>query len=82
MSANSYREIAEAVAARTTGDLGGLLEAYVTKGGTYVLSSNPVMNDDYRPHDLLAVTAGGDVLPLRPTVHPDLVSAVKKEVQK
>ena len=73
--------LVEAAAHRATGPLDSWLTAYTTEGGTYVMASNPDWNDDHRPHDLVVVLPapieGTRVLPLRPTVNPDLVDALR-----
>lgn len=70
---------------RRTGPVTNTLTAYITAGGTYVIASNPEWNDDDRPHDLVAVLplpvmvgeTATYVLPLRLTVSPDLVDALR-----
>ena len=70
---NSFEHIVSAAAFRETGDLDAGTLSYITKGGTWVLASKGIYNDDGRPHDLVAVLQDGSVLPLRPTVNPELV---------
>lgn len=86
MSQNRYRDIVEAAAARQTGDVSPDLIGYVTDGGTYVVASSPTWNDDNQPHDLFAVlpapVEGSRVLVLRPTVHPDLLAAVRARLDQ
>lgn len=55
---------------------------YTTPGGTTMICSRAIYNDDDRPHDLVAVLAGRVVVPLRPTVNPDLVSGLIGELER
>ncbi len=50
--------------------------AYLTEGGTYIIGSGAMMNDDDQPHDLLAVTPWDTVYPLRPTANPEPVERI------
>lgn len=81
----SYDHIINAVEARATGTLDYTTIAYVSDGGTYIIASSARMNDDFRPHDLLAVlptpVEGYRVLVLRPTVNSDLVAALREHLE-
>jgi hypothetical protein len=43
---------------------------YLTKGGTYILASPPIANDDDKWHDLIAITTAGTVRTLRWSADP------------
>lgn len=58
------------------------LAVYTTPGGTAMICSRAIYNDDDRPHDLVAVLAGRVVVPLRPNVSPDLVSGLIAELDR
>jgi hypothetical protein len=47
------------------------LKARKTKGGTYILTSPAVMNDDDRDRDLTAITAYGEVVKLHPLANAE-----------
>lgn len=80
----TYDHIVDAAKHRITGPLDTGTTAYTTDGGSYVIASDPQWNDDNRPHDLLAVlpmpVEDSCVLVLRPTVNPDLVTALRKHL--
>lgn len=82
--AHGFDHIVHAARDRITGELDYATEAYVTDGGTYVIASTTVTNDDERPHDLVAVLPlpleETRVVVLRPTVNPDLVDALREEL--
>ncbi|NKY96546.1 hypothetical protein [Nocardiopsis alborubida] len=82
--AHGFAHIVHAAGDRITGKLDYATEAYVTDGGTYILASTTMINDDERPHDLVAVLPlpieDTRVVVLRPTVNPDLVDALREEL--
>lgn len=82
--AQRFTHIVNAAGDRITGKLDYATEAYVTDGGTYVIASTTMINDDERPHDLVAVLPlpieDTRVVVLRPTVNPDLVDALRAEL--
>ena len=51
----------------------GQTVAYLTPGGTYMIASGAILNDDDQMHDLVAVTRGGGVHPVRYNVNPAFV---------
>lgn len=79
-----FAHIVHAAGDRITGELDYATEAYVTDGGTYVIASTTMINDNERPHDLVAVLPlpieDTRVVALRPTVNPDLVDALREEL--
>ena len=82
--ANGWGDVVDAALGRVTGQINIWLWGYVTEGGTYIIGSGPAGNDDDRPHDLVAILPVGleesRVLVLRPTVNPDLVEALRSEL--
>lgn len=82
--ARSFAHIVHAAGDRITGELDYATEAYVTDGGTYVIASTTVINNDERPHDLVAVLPlpleDTRVVVLRPTGNPDFVDALREEL--
>ena len=72
--------IIDAAATRTTGEIDFATVTYVTEGGTYIIACSPKLTDDGKPHDLVAILpaalGGTRVIPLRPTVNPDLIEAL------
>ena len=67
---------------RKIGRIGPGTIGYVTDGGTYIIASQAEWNDDGKPHDLVAILSAhiGDnsrIMPLRPTVNPDLLDALR-----
>ncbi len=80
----NYAYIVDAINARATGALDSNTSAYVTDGGSYVIASSGAMNDDLQPHDLLAIlpapNEGTCVKVLRPTVNPELVAVLRREL--
>lgn len=80
------RAVVDGAASRQTGPLSPSTFAYETRGGTYVIASKGLWNDDGRPHDLVIilpsyVEIGGGatrVVPARLTVNPDLVDALRE----
>lgn len=80
----SFDHLVDAAKSRTTGQLDTFTSAYITDGGTYVVASTTMINDDDRPHDLVAVLPlaleGSHVVVLRPTVNPQLVQALRTEL--
>ncbi|SIO86963.1 hypothetical protein [Nocardiopsis sp. JB363] len=82
--AQRFTHIVNAAGDRITGKLDYATEAYVTDGGTYVIASTTMINDDERSHDLVAVLPlpieDTRVVVLRPTVNPDLVDALRTEL--
>lgn len=82
-----YSDLADAVESRTTGAFDWSTCLYVTDGGTLVIASSLQGNDDNRAHDLAAVLPAGlgalngrRVIPLRPTVNPDLIDFLEAEL--
>lgn len=80
--ADRYAHIVNAALSQTTGLLDFWSAAYVTDGGTWMLASSPEATDSGRPRDLIAVLPatldlGTRVVPLRPTVNPNLVDALR-----
>ena len=75
-----WGDLVDAAAKRVTGELNVATVAYVTGGGTYIIASSPRITDDGKPHDLVAILPGAlngtRVVPLRPTVNPDLIEAL------
>lgn len=67
-------QIAEKIVAREDFDTPQIV-GYTTKGGTFILASPPILNDDDVFHDLVAITPTGDVFPLRLTAN--IVPAVE-----
>ncbi|GAA1113747.1 hypothetical protein [Nocardiopsis metallicus] len=82
--AHNFAHIVHSARERITGELDYATKAYVTDGGTYVISSTTMINDDERPHDLVAVLPlpieDTRVVVLRPTVNPDLVDVLREEL--
>lgn len=78
--------IVDAALKEHTGQLDYATCAYVTDGGTYVIASDPKVNDDDVPHDLLGVLPmpleGSRVVVLRPTVNPELVTALRSALDE
>lgn len=77
-----YRaDIIKAVKDHHVGRISSGVETYVTKGGTYIIATSPAYTDDNRLHDLVVILPdplnGTRVVPLRPTVNPDLIEALK-----
>lgn len=66
---------------RVTGEIDAFTTAYISGGGTWILATTPLSNDDGNAHDLLAVLPAPieetRVVPLRITVNPDLVNALR-----
>lgn len=54
---------------------------YISEGGTYLIASPGLWNDDGKPRDLIAIGYFGDVIALSPTVNPDFIEAVKELVK-
>ena len=82
-----YGHSIDQIKAHKIGKIGTDLYAYTTAGGTYVLTSNARWNDDGQPHDLVAILPmalenGTRVIPLRPTVNPDLLSALREALDE
>lgn len=77
--AHSFDHIVHAARERITGKLD-----HVTDGRTYIIASTTMINDDERPQDLVAVLPlpleDTRVVVLRPTVNPDLVDALREEL--
>lgn len=82
--AHNFAHIVHAAGDRITGELDYATKAYVTDGGTYLIASTTMINDDERPHDLVAVLPlpleDTRVIVLRATVNPDLVDALRDEL--
>lgn len=80
-TADHHNRIINAATHRETGAIDTFTCAYITDGGTWVITSARKWNDDDRPHDLVAVLPmaieGSRVLVLRPTVDPELVTALR-----
>lgn len=57
------------------------LISYHTRGGTYMLATPALYNDDDQTHDLIAIDSWGGVHAVRPTTNPDLVKAVEEALQ-
>ncbi len=81
-----YEDILTAARERREGFVGPFLEGYVTPGGTWILSSVADINDDDKPHDLIAVVPmaapyNEHVIPLRSTANPDLVMYLRSYFQ-
>lgn len=76
-----FKDIIEAVMGAITGEINAFTETYLTEGGTYIVASSARSSDDGYPHDLLAVLPmpfeTSHVIPLRPTVNPDLVATLR-----
>ena len=47
----------------------------MTKGGTYIITSTALVNDDGKPRDLIAITRLGDVLALWPLANLEPIKA-------
>lgn len=80
-----YAAYVECAQTRTTGQIDESTFAYTTKGGTYILATPAHWTDDGRPHDLIAIAptvSGYAVTALRPTVNPDLVETVERELNR
>ena len=69
--------LADAIRARQ-GYAGVQMMAYVTGGGTYIIASTGLVNDDGNIHDLIAIGRGGQVVPLSILTNPDSITAVRK----
>ncbi len=54
---------------------------YVTGGGTYILASTGLVNDDGRVHDIAAIGRGGDVVPLTFAANPATLAAMRKIIE-
>lgn len=52
--------------------------AYYTRGGTYIIASHALWNDDDKPKDLIAINRYGNLIQLSPTVSPELVAEVEE----
>jgi hypothetical protein len=53
---------------------------YRTRGGTYILASPDLTNDDDRDHDLLAILPDDSVIPLRVNANPHPVRELLRKV--
>lgn len=86
MSHPQFDHIVDAAQSRTTGQLDPFTTAYITEGGTWIVASDGRSNDDGGAHDLLAVVPANiedtRVLPLRVTVNPDLIQALRDALDK
>lgn len=78
------REVVHAAKIGEVGPITGSTIAYVTSGGTYIIATHPSWTDSGQPRDLVAVTPlaleGTRVLPLYVAVNPDLVTALREEL--
>ena len=75
--------VVEAVQNQYIGEIDYATISYMTRGGTYVIASAPKWNDSGEAHDLVAILPMAlenwtRVLPLRPTVNPDLLRALRE----
>lgn len=79
-----FESTVAAAAERRTGQINPATLAYLTDGGTYVIATDPSWTDNGMPRDLVAVLPmkleTSRVVPLFPTVNPDLVAALRKEL--
>jgi hypothetical protein len=73
-------EVAERIAKRKkiTEKHSPHLEAYHSRGGSYLIASPARWNDKLKPVDLLLVLPDDTVIVLRPTVNPKLVEDVRQ----
>lgn len=73
--------VVEAAQNQYIGEISYATISYVTRGGTYVIASAPNWSDSGEARDLVAVLPmaleGTRVLPLWPTVNPDLIEALR-----
>lgn len=78
---DAIEAVLDAIDARATGAIDSATTGYVTEGGTYVLASSPLWNDDGEPHDLVAIfpvpLEGSRVAVLRPTVNPAWIAQLR-----
>lgn len=72
-------EVAERIAKRkkVTAKHSPHLEAYRSRGGSYLIASPARWNDKLKPVDLLLILPDDTVAVLRPTVNPALVEDVR-----
>ena len=54
---------------------------YFSPGGTYLIATPGLWNDDGQDRDLIAIGRYGDVIPLSPTIDPNFLNAVKEAVK-
>lgn len=54
------------------------LIGYRTRGGTYMIAAVGRWTDDGEDHDLIMIDIMGEVVPVRPTVNPDLVAHIRE----
>lgn len=54
---------------------------YISGGGTYLIASPGMWNDDNLPRDLIAIDRFGNVMALSPTVNPEFIEAVRELVK-
>lgn len=59
---------------------------YLTDGGTYVIATDPSWTDSGHPRDLVAILPmaleGSRVIPLYVAVNPELVTALREEIDR
>lgn len=75
--------VVEAAQNQYVGEINYATIAYVTRGGTYVIASAPNWSDSGEARDLVAILPLAlenwtHVLPLCPTVNPDLIKALRE----
>lgn len=87
---NTRSEVIDALVAKIkegqTGDLDGWNQAYVTAGGTYVIASRGIWNDNGKPRDLVAILPSGvmdfgmdsRVMQLNVAVNTDFLDALRE----
>lgn len=78
-------KVIEAAKAFRVGEIDMWTCGYITKGGSYILASNAVMNDDGMAHDLVLILPSAyrhfvpsRVIQLKISAHPDLIAALRE----
>ena len=78
---DAFSEIVDAAINRRVGKIDAGTTAYVTRGGTWVLTANGDLRDNGKPQDLVAVLPGklelSRVLPLYIGVNSSLITALR-----
>lgn len=52
---------------------------YVTKGGTYIYASSPLMNDNSELRDLFVILPDDTVIPLSPLANTEPIERILRE---